>query len=112
MSGIEWAPIRIPIERRLQVIQLTMLLFLHDFLKSKCHTETKVSISHTFLKLQTLAVLCWISTFTLLNTVGTGLFLYVLFYSSTYRWIPILYMAWAVYDWKTPEQGGRKWKYT
>jgi len=78
MSGIEWAPIRIPIERRLQ----------------------------------TLAVLCWISTFTLLNTVGTGLFLYVLFYSSTYRWMPILYMAWAVYDWKTPEQGGRKWKYT
>ena len=111
MSGIEWAPIRIPIERRLQVILPTFLLFLHDF-KNQNNTETKFSKSNIVLKLQTLAVLCWISTFTLLNTVGTGLFIYVLFYSSTYRWIPILYMAWAVYDWKTPEQGGRKWKYT
>ena len=38
MSGIEWAPIRIPIERRLQVILPTLLLFLHDFLTSKYFT--------------------------------------------------------------------------
>ena len=41
MSAIEWAPIRIPIERRLQVIQPTMLLFLHDFFKIKMSHRNK-----------------------------------------------------------------------
>ena len=60
---------------------------------------------------QTFAVIVWVASFTLLNSIGTLAFFGILFFSSSYRWIAILYLFWVAYDWKTPERGGRKWKH-
>ena len=60
---------------------------------------------------QTFAVIVWVASFTLLNSIGTLVFFWILFFSSAYRWIAILYLLWVAYDWKTPERGGRKWKH-
>ncbi|NXQ04209.1 DGAT2 acyltransferase, partial [Vidua macroura] len=68
--------------------------------------------------LQLLAVLQWVLSFLLLGTVSLLLLIYLLF---TSLWlIPVLYLAWIIFDWDTPEKGGRRlsclrrwtvWKY-
>ena len=57
--------------------------------------------------LQTLAVTIWVSLF-LFFTMISVVFITVCLFIDTYRWIACLYIAWAVYDWRTPYQGGRK----
>nr|XP_021393402.1 diacylglycerol O-acyltransferase 2 isoform X1 [Lonchura striata domestica] len=56
--------------------------------------------------LQLLAVLQWVLSFLLLGTVSLLLLIYLLF---TSLWlIPVLYLAWIIFDWDTPEKGGRR----
>ncbi|NWR02089.1 DGAT2 acyltransferase, partial [Paradoxornis webbianus] len=56
--------------------------------------------------LQLLAVLQWVLSFLLLGTVSLLLLIYLLF---TSLWlIPVLYLAWIILDWDTPEKGGRR----
>ncbi|NXY13678.1 DGAT2 acyltransferase, partial [Atrichornis clamosus] len=56
--------------------------------------------------LQLLAVLQWVLSFLLLGTASLLLLIYLLF---TRLWlIPALYLAWIVFDWDTPEKGGRR----
>ncbi|XP_017597274.1 PREDICTED: diacylglycerol O-acyltransferase 2-like [Corvus brachyrhynchos] len=54
--------------------------------------------------LQLLAVLQWVLSFLLLGTVSLLLLIYLLF---TSLWlVPVLYLAWIIFDWDTPEKGG------
>ncbi|NXT64740.1 DGAT2 acyltransferase, partial [Chaetops frenatus] len=56
--------------------------------------------------LQLLAVLQWVLSFLLLGTVSLLLLIYLLF---TSLWlIPVFYLAWIIFDWDTPEKGGRR----
>uniref|UniRef100_A0A8C3R914 Uncharacterized protein n=1 Tax=Cyanoderma ruficeps TaxID=181631 RepID=A0A8C3R914_9PASS len=56
--------------------------------------------------LQLLAVLQWVLSFLLLGTISLLLLIYLLF---TSLWlIPVLYLAWIILDWDTPEKGGRR----
>ncbi|KAM4768256.1 diacylglycerol O-acyltransferase 2-like [Cyanocitta cristata] len=56
--------------------------------------------------LQLLAVLQWVLSFLLLGTVSLLLLIYLLF---TSLWlVPVLYLAWIIFDWDTPEKGGRR----
>ncbi|XP_037978781.1 diacylglycerol O-acyltransferase 2-like [Motacilla alba alba] len=56
--------------------------------------------------LQLLAVLQWVLSFLLLGIVSLLLLIYLLF---TSLWlIPVLYLAWIIFDWDTPEKGGRR----
>lgn len=82
--GLEFAPVAIPLERRIQ----------------------------------TLAVLFWIVTFLFMGTLTMTIMTILMF--TQWKWIPILYVTWLVYDWNTPYTGGRKntsvrdwtvWKY-
>uniref|UniRef100_A0A803VJZ6 Acyltransferase n=1 Tax=Ficedula albicollis TaxID=59894 RepID=A0A803VJZ6_FICAL len=53
--------------------------------------------------LQLLAVLQWVLSFLLLGIVSLLLLIYLLF---TSLWlIPVLYLAWIIFDWDTPEKG-------
>ena len=70
--GMEFAPVIIPLERRIQ----------------------------------TLAVLFWIATFLFLGTLTMTIMTMLMF--TQWKWIPILYVTWLVYDWNTPYTGGRK----
>ena len=70
--GLNFAPISIPFERRLQ----------------------------------TFAVLFWITLFLFVGPLITILLVCLLF--TSYWWITILYMTWVFFDWKTPSKGGRK----
>ena len=42
--------------------------------------------------------------------MGTTLVMFALMYTN-FRWIPLLYLAWLAYDWRTPLTGGRSFKY-
>ncbi|XP_052529357.1 diacylglycerol O-acyltransferase 2-like isoform X3 [Tympanuchus pallidicinctus] len=56
--------------------------------------------------LQLLAVLQWVLSFLLLGPVTLVLLLYLVF---TRFWpISALYLAWVIFDWDTPEKGGRR----
>ena len=70
--GLNFAPISIPFERRLQ----------------------------------TFAVLFWITLFLFVGPLITILLVCLLL--TSYWWITILYMTWVFFDWKTPSKGGRK----
>ena len=57
-------------------------------------------------RLQTFAVLFWISTFLFLGPTSSSILIYLLW--TPYRWITILYVTWVIYDYNTPYNGGRK----
>ncbi|KAM9179728.1 diacylglycerol O-acyltransferase 2-like [Mergus octosetaceus] len=56
--------------------------------------------------LQLLAVLQWVLSFLLLGTVSLLLLVYLVF--TSFWPISALYLAWVIFDWDTPEQGGRR----
>ncbi|NWT00939.1 DGAT2 acyltransferase, partial [Mionectes macconnelli] len=56
--------------------------------------------------LQLLAVLQWVLSFLLLGTVSLVVLIYLLF--TGFWLIPALYLAWVIFDWDTPETGGRR----
>uniref|UniRef100_A0A8C9PQH0 Acyltransferase n=1 Tax=Spermophilus dauricus TaxID=99837 RepID=A0A8C9PQH0_SPEDA len=69
-------------------------------------------------RLQTAAVLQWVVTFLLLAQVCVGIFVILIIYNYWFLYIP--YLTWLYFDWRTPEQGGRRsnwirnwpvWKY-
>ena len=57
-------------------------------------------------RLQTFAVLFWITTFLFMGPLVSIILLLLLW--TPYRWITILYITWVIYDRKTPYNGGRK----
>uniref|UniRef100_A0A2L2Y2A0 Acyltransferase n=1 Tax=Parasteatoda tepidariorum TaxID=114398 RepID=A0A2L2Y2A0_PARTP len=73
--GIEFAPLSIPLERRIQ----------------------------------TLAVFYYCSNFLLLGFMTFAILGYLCF--TQYYYIPLFYAIWFLYDYKTPEQGGRRWEW-
>ncbi|KAI6078305.1 Diacylglycerol O-acyltransferase 2-like protein [Aix galericulata] len=56
--------------------------------------------------LQLLAVLQWVLSFLLLGTVSLLLLVYLVF--TSFWPISALYLAWVIFDWDTPEKGGRR----
>ncbi|NWR39243.1 DGAT2 acyltransferase, partial [Tachuris rubrigastra] len=56
--------------------------------------------------LQLLAVLQWVLSFLMLGTVSLVVLIYLLF--TSFWLIPTLYLAWIIFDWHTPERGGRR----
>ena len=54
-------------------------------------------------RLQTFAVLFWISSFLFMGPTSTVILLWLLF--TKYRWITILYLTWFIYDRNTPYTG-------
>jgi hypothetical protein len=60
-------------------------------------------------RLQTLAVLQW--TFTFLYFGLTSFTICVLMLFTPLFFIPLCYLAWYVYDYRTPERGGRRWEW-
>ena len=62
LFGVKFAPILIPLERRLQ----------------------------------TFAVLFWITTFLFMGPLSTSILVWLLW--TKYRWITILYITWVIYD--------------
>ena len=60
-------------------------------------------------RLQTLAVLYWNYSFFLFGM--TGVFLFVSLFFSPFFILPVIYLVWFIYDFRTPEQGSRpkKW---
>ena len=74
LLGVRFAPLSVPMERRLQ----------------------------------TLAVLFYVFIFILLSPTTLAVSLYLFFYSESYSWVPVLYVAWMVYDYDVGENGGRK----
>ncbi|KFQ40704.1 Diacylglycerol O-acyltransferase 2, partial [Mesitornis unicolor] len=55
--------------------------------------------------LQLLAVLQWVLSFLLLGTVSLLILIYLVF--TSFWPISALYLAWIIFDWDTPEKGGR-----
>ncbi|XP_052049262.1 2-acylglycerol O-acyltransferase 1 [Apodemus sylvaticus] len=60
-------------------------------------------------RLQTAAVLQLILSFFLLAQVCLGIMVMLIIYNYWFLYIP--YLAWFCYDWRTPEQGGRRWNW-
>ncbi|KAM6056916.1 diacylglycerol O-acyltransferase 2-like [Theristicus caerulescens] len=56
--------------------------------------------------LQLLAVLQWVLSFLLLGTVSLLILIYLVF--TSFWPISALYLAWIIFDWDTPEKGGRR----
>ncbi|XP_009082767.1 PREDICTED: LOW QUALITY PROTEIN: diacylglycerol O-acyltransferase 2-like [Acanthisitta chloris] len=56
--------------------------------------------------LQLLAVLQWVLSFLLLGTVSLLVLIYLVF--TSFWPISVLYLAWIIFDWDTPEKGGRR----
>lgn len=71
--GVEFAPLSLPMERRLQ----------------------------------TLAVFTYMGLFLTFASLWTLTMTYLLVFTS-FKWIPLLYAAWYLYDRETGENGGRK----
>nr|AAI06136.1 Mogat1 protein [Mus musculus]AAK84177.1 diacylglycerol acyltransferase 2-like protein [Mus musculus] len=59
--------------------------------------------------LQTAAVLQWVLSFLLLVQVCIGIMVMLVLYNYWFLYIP--YLVWFYYDWRTPEQGGRRWNW-
>ena len=70
--GIEFAPISLPFERRLQ----------------------------------TLATFTFMSLFLIFPLMNSTILAYLLFYTQ-FKWIPLLYLAYVIYDRNTCNRGGR-----
>ncbi|GAB1285141.1 2-acylglycerol O-acyltransferase 1 [Apodemus speciosus] len=60
-------------------------------------------------RLQTAAVLQLVLTIVLLPQVCLGIMVMLVIYNYWFLYIP--YLAWFYYDWRTPEQGGRRWNW-
>jgi hypothetical protein len=60
-------------------------------------------------RLQTLAVLQWGVTFLYLGLACLVIFILLLF--TPLFFVPLAYAAWFIYDFRTPEQGGRRWEW-
>ncbi|XP_054851505.1 2-acylglycerol O-acyltransferase 3 [Eublepharis macularius] len=56
--------------------------------------------------LAALSVLQWVMTFLFFGLFFTGLLIYLLF--TSYWSVTVLYVAWWIMDWETPERGGRR----
>ncbi|XP_009463522.1 PREDICTED: diacylglycerol O-acyltransferase 2-like [Nipponia nippon] len=56
--------------------------------------------------LQLLSVLQWVLSFLLLGTVSLLILIYLVF--TSFWPISALYLAWIIFDWDTPEKGGRR----
>ncbi|NXP81408.1 DGAT2 acyltransferase, partial [Ramphastos sulfuratus] len=56
--------------------------------------------------LQLLSVLQWVLSFLLMGTVSLLVLIYLLF--TSFWPISALYLAWIIFDWDTPEKGGRR----
>ncbi|XP_010017113.1 PREDICTED: diacylglycerol O-acyltransferase 2-like, partial [Nestor notabilis] len=56
--------------------------------------------------LQLLSVLQWVLSFLLLGIVSLLFLIYLVF--TSFWPIPALYLAWIIFDWDTPEKGGRR----
>ncbi|XP_030353355.1 diacylglycerol O-acyltransferase 2-like [Strigops habroptila] len=56
--------------------------------------------------LQLLSVLQWVLSFLLLGIVSLLVLIYLVF--TSFWPIPALYLAWIIFDWDTPEKGGRR----
>ncbi|XP_062495960.1 diacylglycerol O-acyltransferase 2-like [Pezoporus occidentalis] len=56
--------------------------------------------------LQLLSVLQWVLSFLLLGIVSLMLLIYLVF--TSFWPISALYLAWIIFDWDTPEKGGRR----
>ncbi|XP_051486304.1 diacylglycerol O-acyltransferase 2-like isoform X4 [Apus apus] len=56
--------------------------------------------------LQLLSVLQWVLSFLLLGAVSLLLLIYLVF--TSFWPISALYLAWIIFDWDTPEKGGRR----
>ncbi|XP_061217939.1 diacylglycerol O-acyltransferase 2-like isoform X1 [Neopsephotus bourkii] len=56
--------------------------------------------------LQLLSVLQWVLSFLLLGIVSLLLLIYLVF--TSFWPISALYLAWIIFDWETPEKGGRR----
>ena len=54
-------------------------------------------------RLQTFAVLFWISSFLFMGPISTSILVWLLW--TKYRWITILYLTWFIYDRNTPFTG-------
>ena len=54
-------------------------------------------------RLQTFAVLFWISSFLFMGPISTSILVWLLW--TKYRWITILYLTWFIYDRNTPYTG-------
>lgn len=59
------------------------------------------------LSFQTMAAFSWIGSFLYLQFIWMAFLIYCLF-TTWLVWIPPLYLAWMVYDIKTPYRGGRQ----
>ncbi|KAM5267431.1 2-acylglycerol O-acyltransferase 1 isoform 2-T2 [Hipposideros larvatus] len=57
-------------------------------------------------RLQTAAVLQWVLSFLLLAEVCIGILLILIIYNYWFLYIP--YLTWLYFDWRTPEEGGRR----
>ncbi|XP_031224744.1 2-acylglycerol O-acyltransferase 1 isoform X1 [Mastomys coucha] len=57
-------------------------------------------------RLQTAAVLHWVLSWLLLVEVSIGIMVMLVLYNYWFLYLP--YLAWFCYDWRTPEQGGRR----
>jgi len=62
-------------------------------------------------RLETGAVLYWISTYLFSGIATTILLGYLLFYSN-YWWMAVLYLTWMIYDLDTCNKGGKSGRYT
>lgn len=60
-------------------------------------------------RLQTLSVLQWTLTFLFLGLIGA--FIFVLLLLSPLAFLSAAYLIWYVYDFRTPERGGRRVKW-
>lgn len=60
-------------------------------------------------RLQTVSVLQFTLTFLFLGLISIVAFILPLF--TPFAFLPVLYFVWYVYDFRTPERGGRRWNW-
>ncbi|XP_051010499.1 2-acylglycerol O-acyltransferase 1-like [Acomys russatus] len=128
---IEFAPLNIPLERRLQtaaVLQWVLSLLLLEFLKMEAGVALALSL-HLYSQCRKLrfptAVTLLLSiasgyeiqgadadapappSFSFLaGEIGIGILVMLIVHNYWFIYIP--YLAWFFYDWETPERGGRR----
>ncbi len=100
------------------IILISCLAFLYDFLFTGIGFTMNVSTSIMGVefaplwiplnrRLQTFAVYQWTLSFLFLGLACLSFMIYLTF--TPWYPIPLLYAVWYVYDFRTPERGGRRW---